>query len=140
ECHSCNAASELAAAFGRNQELAIALSAGDRAIGEPDHAPARLSAEPVGNASANLLVQTGIADDSAFADIGRADLELRLDESDQLRPRRCQGKRRREQPPAAGEAGVANNAIHRLPNISPRKISRTHPLPPNPPSAFPHLP
>src|SRR5215470_17772734 len=123
ECRSWKAANELAAALRRDQELAVTIGAGDWAVGKPDHVPASLSAEPVGNTSANLLVQTGIADDSAFADIGSTDLELRLDESDQLRRRRCKGKRRREHHLEADEAGVANNAIHGLRNISARKIS-----------------
>src|SRR5262245_45507590 len=87
-CRSCSGVRELTVASGGDQELAVAVGASDRAVGDADHAPAGLTVEPRGDAGADPAVQIGIADDAALADLGGADLELRLDEPDEMRRRR----------------------------------------------------
>src|SRR6185312_2167967 len=86
-CRSCSAARDLTAASGGDQELAVAVGAGDRAVGDADHTPGGLTAEPFGDAGADPAVQIGITHDAALADLGGADLELGLDERDQMRGR-----------------------------------------------------
>src|SRR5882724_1498612 len=124
ECRSCSAASKLsAAAFAGDQELAVAVGAGNRTLGDADHGPTGLTAEPGGNAGADFLVQIGVADDAALADLRGADLELRLDQGDEAGRGRHQRERRRQYDFEADEAGVADDAIRSVRNIGTRKMA-----------------
>src|SRR5262245_23343179 len=123
-CRSCSAARDLAAAPGGDQELAVAVGAGDRAVGDADHAPTGLTAEPRDDAGANPAVQVGIADDAAFADLAGADLELRLDERDELRDGRCKRERCRQHDLEADEAGIADDPIDGVRDVPAREMAR----------------
>ena len=68
---------------------------------DAEHGPARLRAEPGGDARADRLVQRRVAHDAALADLRRADLELRLDQRDETRA----GRRQRQRRPAARSRG-----------------------------------
>src|SRR5882724_3056606 len=129
ECRSCSAASKLsAAAFAGDQELAVAVGAGDRTLGDADHGPAGLTAEPRGNARADFLVQIGVADNAALADLRGADFELRLDQGDEAGRGRGQRERRRQYHFEADEAGIADDAIQSVRNVGARKTAGVGPL------------
>src|SRR3954471_9368416 len=64
------------------QELDIALGAGDRARDQPLHRPAARR-DPGGGGGADALVHRGIAHDAALADLAALGLELRLDQRDE---------------------------------------------------------
>ena len=68
------------------QEFAVAGGALDRAFDDADHGPAGLRPDPGRHPLADRLVNGGVAHDAALADRGRAGLELRLDQRDELRP------------------------------------------------------
>src|SRR5471030_2110004 len=70
-----------------DQELLVALCARDRAFGDAEDRPARLPGEPRGNSVDDFLVQFRLAHDAALAHPALADLELRLDQRCEMRPR-----------------------------------------------------
>src|SRR5262249_12602640 len=127
-CRSCSRDSDLAAPPRRDQELAVAVGAGDRAVGETEHGPAGLAAEPVGDARADCPMEFGVADDAPLADLRRADLELRLDQRDQMGGGRGQGERRRQDHFQADEAGIADDAIQVVRYLRAREVARIRPL------------
>src|SRR5580698_269579 len=67
---------------GGEQEFAVALGAGDGALGDAEDAPAGERCPPGLDALAHRAVNFRIAHDASAADVGGAGLELRLDERD----------------------------------------------------------
>src|ERR1700732_2236272 len=72
---------------GVGQEFAIAGRPGERAVGDADHAPAGLRADPGGDALAHRTMDHGVAHHPTLADLGWPRLALRLCQRNPTRAR-----------------------------------------------------
>src|SRR5579872_3825312 len=108
---------------GADQELAVAGGTKHRALGDADHGPARLIAEPGGDAVADRLVHRRVAHDPALPDLARAGLELRLDQRHERRALGRQRQRRRQYRLQTDKARIADDQVDRLCDLGAAQIA-----------------
>src|SRR3546814_12198484 len=89
-----------------DQEFRVALRALDRAFDDAEDPPSRKAGEPGRDRLADLPVKLRVAHHAALADPALADLELRLDQGDEMRPGAGQGQRGRSEERRVGKVGV----------------------------------
>ena len=122
------------------QEFPVAFWAEDRALDEANYRPARLPRNPGGSALADLVMDGGIADHPAFADLLAAGLELRLDERHERGFFGGECQRRRQYLREPNEARIAGDQVNRFGNMGSGQVPGVQSFLDNDPQILPQFP